>query len=72
MQSEGRVVGDQRGSKTVVLLQPLLQHLGVVVVPPDQRLPGDIIFAGYSWWVELLVIGPTTCKVKPPTTDSSH
>ena len=72
MQSEGGVVGDKRGSETVVLLQPLLEDLGVVVIPPDQRLPGDVIFARYSGGMELLVIGSSTCKVKPPTTDSSH
>ena len=72
MQSSLRVVGDERGRETVVLLQPLLQNLGVVVVPPDQGLPGDIIFARYSGWVELLVIGPTTRKVEPAPTDSPN
>ena len=60
MQSSVGVVGDERGRETVVLLQPLLQNLGVVVIPPDQGLPCDIIFAGYPGWVELFVIGPAT------------
>ena len=72
MQSEGGVVGDERCSETVVLLQPLLQHLGVVVIPPDQRLPGDIILARYSRGVKLLVIGPTTGQVEPTAVDSSN
>ena len=72
MQSEGGVVGDKGSRETVVLLQPLLQNLGVVVIPPDQGLPGDIIFARYSGWMELLVIGPTTGQVKPAPTDSPN
>ena len=72
MQFSGGVVGDKRGRETVILLQPLLQNLGVVVIPPDQGLPGDIIFSRYSGWVKLLVIGPTTGQVKPAPTDSPN
>ena len=72
MQSEGGVVGDEGSCETVVLLQPLLQNLRVVVIPPDQWLPGDVILARYSGRVELLVIGPAASQVKPTTTDSSN
>ena len=72
MQLSGGVVGDERGRQTVVLLQPLLQHLRVVVVPPDERLSGDVILAGHSGRVELLVVGSSTGEVEPTTTNSSN
>ena len=72
MKSSLGVVGDERGRETVVLLQPLLQNLGVVVIPPDQGLPGDVILARHSGWVELLVVGAPTRKMKPTATDSSN
>ena len=72
MQVEVGVVGHEGGGQTVVLLQPLLQHLRVVVVPPDERLSGDVILAGHSGRVELLVVGSSTGEVEPTTTNSSN
>ena len=44
------VVVHQGGGEAVVLLQSLLQHLSIVIVPFDKNFPSDIILARHSGW----------------------
>ena len=72
VQAPRLVVTHQGLGQGVILVQPLGQHLGVVIASSDQRLPGDVVFAGHSGRVELFVIGPAAGKMEPSTTDSLH
>ena len=72
VQPPALVVSDQGLGEAVVLLQPLLQHLGVVVIPPHERLARHVVLARHPRRVELLVVGAPAGQGEPPTANSLH
>ena len=72
VETPGLIIAHQRRCQAVILLQPLGQHLGVVIASPDQSLPGDVVFARNSGRVELFMIRPAAGEVEPSSTNSLH
>mmetsp|Transcript_9656 Transcript_9656/g.26248 ORF Transcript_9656/g.26248 Transcript_9656/m.26248 type:complete len:260 (+) Transcript_9656:1-780(+) len=65
-------VRDHRRRARVELGQPPLQRLGIVVLPPHQRLARHVVDARHLGRRKLLVIGAPARRVHPTTRDPLH